>query len=347
MAVVGQNVGLLSDLLGTVEPAQRVQDSDLIPDIARTCRAMQERILMLCEQVTNEDVISELLVLNDRLNEGLHKYDSRVAQDPPPLATTAPAPTPSVTDFSAYAGTRTPPSAYAAVGAAYPTLPAEDPAPPADPLMADFSLNPMFDPTGGAGAAPSPPPPAAAASKPAPSPAPSSAPAPAPAAAAAVLLSGNGSAAGMPATYGGFDADGMPWLPPTEDATEAGDEDRRELATDDDLEAELSPPPRAPPAQQPLLQFDSPARPAAAATDAAAGGGSGGGGGGVGSDLLDLSFAPIGFPSGSAPPSSALLLPTSAAAAGSPAKGAPTAVRALSDDRVRKMEALENDLFGL
>ena len=137
-----------------------------------------------------------------------------------------------------------------------------------------------------------------------------------------------------------------PWLPPMEDQEAAVDD--RELATDADLEAELAgtPPPAA--ATEPLLQFDSPTRPSAAA--AAAPTAPALASLAIGGDLFDLSFAPIGNPSGSTTPASSAAAPPPsavAAAAPSPSSGVATAVRALSDDRVRKMEALENDLFGL
>ena len=204
LAVVEQNVGLLSDLLGTVEPAQRLQDSDLIPDISRTCRAMHERILILCEQVTNEDLISELLVLNDRLNEGLHAYDRRVALDPPAAA---PVVAPSITDFSAFSNSPVP------AGSVYPTLlpHASSQAPIlaadlSDPLLGDLNVNPLFAPNAGTSPAttPSPPPPAAAYSSPHPP--------PAAAAAAATAVAGGIASGGVAAvaSYGGFDANGMP-----------------------------------------------------------------------------------------------------------------------------------------
>jgi len=305
---------------------------------------------MLCEQVTNEDLISELLVLNDRLNEGLHAYDSRVAQDPPSLA---PLVAPSVTDFSAYTRT-TIPAAAAAGSAVYPTLPPSD-SPAAsgrDPsAAADFSLNPYHTTT------PSAPPPAAAAAAAhlPPLATPSTAPFAGTAVPSAVDDNGGAGGGNVSASYGGFDANGMPWLPPTEDLEERAADDDRELATDAELDAELAgtPPPAAAAAAaaaEPLLQFDSPVRPTATSASVPPPT--------IGGDLFDLSFAPIGIPSGSAAaPSSELLMPVAAAAAppppaaaaaaASPSRGVPTTVRALSDDRVRKMEALENDLFGL
>ena len=112
LAIVDQNAQLLSELVASLAPEQRANDSDLIPDIAKTCRAMQERILELCQQISNEDLIGELLYQNDLLNDVLTMHAQRVAQD----ALLAPAPTDTTTTAPPHAQAthQTPPTEGAA-----------------------------------------------------------------------------------------------------------------------------------------------------------------------------------------------------------------------------------------
>eukprot|EP00039_Didymoeca_costata_P018510 m.333751 g.333751 ORF g.333751 m.333751 type:complete len:444 (+) comp17213_c0_seq1:222-1553(+) len=72
--VVEQNVRLLSELVSGEQSDQTADVLELIDDIARTCKSMQERILQLCEHVTNEDLTGELLVVNDKINDALEKH---------------------------------------------------------------------------------------------------------------------------------------------------------------------------------------------------------------------------------------------------------------------------------
>lgn len=78
-----QNARLLKELVESLDPSQRVGDNDLIPEIAKTCKSMQQRILELCNQIINEDLIGELLHMNDTLNDVLLRHDQRLSQDPP------------------------------------------------------------------------------------------------------------------------------------------------------------------------------------------------------------------------------------------------------------------------
>ena len=68
LAIVNQNTSLLQDLLRNLGPDEKVKDNELINDIAETCEQMQKRVMKLCEQVENEDLIVELFSVNDVLN---------------------------------------------------------------------------------------------------------------------------------------------------------------------------------------------------------------------------------------------------------------------------------------
>ena len=68
LAIVKQNTSLLQDLLRNLGPDEKVRDNELINDIAETCEQMQKRVMKLCEQVENEDLIVELFSVNDVLN---------------------------------------------------------------------------------------------------------------------------------------------------------------------------------------------------------------------------------------------------------------------------------------
>ncbi|HIB69176.1 MAG TPA: hypothetical protein EYO33_29845, partial [Phycisphaerales bacterium] len=76
----GQQV-LLRTFVDNV-PTDLVAEHELIPDIASSVKSMQERVLVLCEQVGNEDLIMELLTVNDNLNDVQQRYITRLEQDP-------------------------------------------------------------------------------------------------------------------------------------------------------------------------------------------------------------------------------------------------------------------------
>lgn len=82
LTVVQDNMRLFSNLLDHVEDSERVQDSELLPELAVTCAAMQERVTELLLHVTNEDLITSLLEVNDQLNAVLAAYRTRLARDP-------------------------------------------------------------------------------------------------------------------------------------------------------------------------------------------------------------------------------------------------------------------------
>ncbi|EDO42652.1 predicted protein, partial [Nematostella vectensis] len=74
--IVQGNVQVMSEMLTEMTPGQEEPgDLDLLQELNRTCRAMQQRIMELLEQVANEEVIGELLRINDDLNNVFIRYD--------------------------------------------------------------------------------------------------------------------------------------------------------------------------------------------------------------------------------------------------------------------------------
>ncbi|KAK3740677.1 hypothetical protein QZH41_019048 [Actinostola sp. cb2023] len=109
--IVQGNVQVMSEMLTQMTPGQEeAGDLELLQELNRTCRAMQQRLLELLEQVANEEVVGELLRINDDLNNVFIRYDryerfrqaqSKPAEPPRPAASAAPAmppmPTPPLT----------------------------------------------------------------------------------------------------------------------------------------------------------------------------------------------------------------------------------------------------------
>lgn len=74
--VVQQNMKVLSDMLTELTPGQEhPSDLQLLQDLNRTCRQMQQRVVELIERIQNEDVTDELLRINDELNNVFLRYD--------------------------------------------------------------------------------------------------------------------------------------------------------------------------------------------------------------------------------------------------------------------------------
>ncbi|XP_032240020.1 TOM1-like protein 2 isoform X2 [Nematostella vectensis] len=95
--IVQGNVQVMSEMLTEMTPGQEEPgDLDLLQELNRTCRAMQQRIMELLEQVANEEVIGELLRINDDLNNVFIRYDRyerfRQAQSTPSTPTEPPRP---------------------------------------------------------------------------------------------------------------------------------------------------------------------------------------------------------------------------------------------------------------
>jgi len=76
LSVVEGNVKVFSDMLTHIDPVGGdQQDIQLMGELNRTCRSMQQRIVELISQVQNDDVVVELLRVNDELNNVFMRYD--------------------------------------------------------------------------------------------------------------------------------------------------------------------------------------------------------------------------------------------------------------------------------
>ncbi|XP_031571945.1 TOM1-like protein 2 isoform X2 [Actinia tenebrosa] len=98
--IVQGNVQVMSEMLTEMTPGQEeAGDLELLQELNRTCRAMQQRLMVLLEQVANEEVVGELLRTNDDINNVFIRYDryerfrqaqSKPAEPPRPAPTTVP-----------------------------------------------------------------------------------------------------------------------------------------------------------------------------------------------------------------------------------------------------------------
>uniref|UniRef100_A0A672GQK0 Target of myb1 like 2 membrane trafficking protein n=1 Tax=Salarias fasciatus TaxID=181472 RepID=A0A672GQK0_SALFA len=74
--VVRGNTKVMSEMLTEMVPGQEdASDYELLQELNRTCRAMQQRIMELISCVSNEAVTEELLHANDDLNNIFLRYD--------------------------------------------------------------------------------------------------------------------------------------------------------------------------------------------------------------------------------------------------------------------------------
>ncbi|XP_077476132.1 TOM1-like protein 2 isoform X2 [Stigmatopora argus] len=74
--VVRGNVKVLSEMLTELVPGQEARsDLELLQELHRTCRAMQQRVVELISRVSNEEVTEELLHINDDLNNIFLRYE--------------------------------------------------------------------------------------------------------------------------------------------------------------------------------------------------------------------------------------------------------------------------------
>ncbi|KAM9325249.1 target of Myb1 membrane trafficking protein [Gastrophryne carolinensis] len=76
LEVVNGNVKVMSEMLTELVP-QKAQQSDLelLQELNRTCRSMQQRVLELIPQVTHEQLTEELLIVNDNLNNVFLRHE--------------------------------------------------------------------------------------------------------------------------------------------------------------------------------------------------------------------------------------------------------------------------------
>ncbi|KAL7860473.1 hypothetical protein AOLI_G00168220 [Acnodon oligacanthus] len=87
--IVRGNCKVMSEMLTEMVPGQEeASDLELLQELNRTCRAMQQRIVELISRVSNEEVTEELLHVNDDLNNIFLRYEryeryrvGRVAQN--------------------------------------------------------------------------------------------------------------------------------------------------------------------------------------------------------------------------------------------------------------------------
>ncbi|TRY84001.1 hypothetical protein DNTS_009946, partial [Danionella cerebrum] len=74
--VVRGNTKVMSEMLTEMVPGQEdPSDHELLQELNRTCRAMQQRIVELISRVSNEEVTEELLHVNDDLNNIFLRYE--------------------------------------------------------------------------------------------------------------------------------------------------------------------------------------------------------------------------------------------------------------------------------
>uniref|UniRef100_A0A1A8FA24 Target of myb1-like 2 (Chicken) n=1 Tax=Nothobranchius korthausae TaxID=1143690 RepID=A0A1A8FA24_9TELE len=74
--VVRGNIKVMSEMLTEMVPGQEdVSDLELLQELNRTCRAMQQRVVELISRVSNEEVTEELLHANDDLNNVFLRYE--------------------------------------------------------------------------------------------------------------------------------------------------------------------------------------------------------------------------------------------------------------------------------
>uniref|UniRef100_A0A8C4SU79 Target of myb1 like 2 membrane trafficking protein n=1 Tax=Erpetoichthys calabaricus TaxID=27687 RepID=A0A8C4SU79_ERPCA len=74
--IVRGNSKVMSEMLTEMVPGQEEpSDLELLQELNRTCRAMQQRIVELISRVSNEEVTEELLHVNDDLNNVFLRYE--------------------------------------------------------------------------------------------------------------------------------------------------------------------------------------------------------------------------------------------------------------------------------
>uniref|UniRef100_A0A3B5ALB0 TOM1-like protein 2 n=1 Tax=Stegastes partitus TaxID=144197 RepID=A0A3B5ALB0_9TELE len=74
--VVRGNIKVMSEMLTEMVPSQEdASDLELLQELNRTCRAMQQRVVELISRVSNEEVTEELLHVNDDLNNIFLRYE--------------------------------------------------------------------------------------------------------------------------------------------------------------------------------------------------------------------------------------------------------------------------------
>ncbi|XP_013401561.1 TOM1-like protein 2 isoform X2 [Lingula anatina] len=136
--IVMGNVKVFGEMLTEMTPGQENrEDLDLLQELNRTCRQMQQRIVELIEKVANEEVTEELLRVNDDLNNSFLRYERferyRTGQQTP-TSEQVPPPQQPAQNFL--------PPSYPATQATQP------PTQPATASLIDFGDTPSSEPQG-------------------------------------------------------------------------------------------------------------------------------------------------------------------------------------------------------
>ncbi|XP_006170390.1 target of Myb protein 1 isoform X3 [Tupaia chinensis] len=76
LEMVSGNVRVMSEMLTELGPTQaEPADLELLQELNRTCRAMQQRVLELIPRIANEQLTEELLIINDNLNNVFLRHE--------------------------------------------------------------------------------------------------------------------------------------------------------------------------------------------------------------------------------------------------------------------------------
>ncbi|XP_020937145.1 target of Myb protein 1 isoform X1 [Sus scrofa] len=76
LEMVNGNVRVMSEMLTELVPNQaEPADLELLQELNRTCRAMQQRVLELIPRIANEQLTEELLIINDNLNNVFLRHE--------------------------------------------------------------------------------------------------------------------------------------------------------------------------------------------------------------------------------------------------------------------------------
>ncbi|XP_054430532.1 target of Myb1 membrane trafficking protein isoform X2 [Pteronotus mesoamericanus] len=76
LEMVSGNVRVMSEMLAELVPTQaEPADLELLQELNRTCRAMQQRVLELIPRIANEQLTEELLIVNDNLNNVFLRHE--------------------------------------------------------------------------------------------------------------------------------------------------------------------------------------------------------------------------------------------------------------------------------
>ncbi|XP_034633797.1 target of Myb protein 1 isoform X2 [Trachemys scripta elegans] len=76
LEVVNGNVKVMSEMLTELVPGQaEPSDLELLQELNRTCKAMQQRVLELIPRILHEQLTEELLIVNDNLNNVFLRYE--------------------------------------------------------------------------------------------------------------------------------------------------------------------------------------------------------------------------------------------------------------------------------